>query len=323
MDATLSAILLGIVSNSFYEIVPFIYAKGKEALYDKRVFQNNHELNTLIEKSSERTVDLLNSKKDFSLKNLELFLSAPEVEELVRHIYSVSFLKDEDKIGANNSLSEQFLLLFELYYPSEKNPDELSTILFETLIENCNSVLKIAIEKEILSAHEASSNYRFNIIQDHLNAIQKSIHFLESNKELNLEEITEFEKKYRKQVEYRHSRITIPNFDRALAIHIKDLFVDPKITVDNQKNNEPIDVIEFFRIMNRAVILGNPGGGKSTFSQKICYDLTHFYSNRMFGSREITPILVILRDYGVKKKENNFSIIDFIESTSNTTYQST
>lgn len=68
-------------------------------------------------------------------------------------------------------------------------------------------------------------------------------------------------------------------------------------------------------------MLGNPGGGKSTCTQKFCYDLVTQYSDRLLNGRQVTPILVILRDYGAKKKEVNCSLLEFIELTAKTKYQ--
>ncbi|WP_421909802.1 hypothetical protein [Methanolacinia petrolearia] len=159
---------------------------------------------------------------------------------------------------------------------------------------------------------------------DQLISIKKDIEFLKGIK-IIIDEFLRFEKEYQKQVEDRHKNISIPHFDQAKSVPVNELYVSPNFYRDSQKDKddkEIFDVNGFYHIINRAVLLGYPGGGKSTLSQKICYDLTHSYSKRIFGGREITPLLVVLRDYGVQKRENNFSILDFIESFSNTKYQS-
>jgi hypothetical protein len=78
---------------------------------------------------------------------------------------------------------------------------------------------------------------------------------------------------------------------------------------------------DFLSGIYRAVLLGNPGGGKSTFTLKLCHVLATCYLERLFAGREVTPILVVLRDYGAKKKELNCSILQFIETTANSDYQ--
>src|SRR6266852_3605757 len=72
----------------------------------------------------------------------------------------------------------------------------------------------------------------------------------------------------------------------------------------------------------RAVILGNPGGGKSTLAHKLCYDLTTHYAERIFsGRKNITPIMVVLRDYGPEKKNHNCSILEFIQAKAKADFQ--
>lgn len=71
----------------------------------------------------------------------------------------------------------------------------------------------------------------------------------------------------------------------------------------------------------RAVVLGNPGSGKSTLASRICSSLAKHSSNRALGGRRITPILVVLRDYGSAKKDRGLSILQFLEELVRSTYQ--
>jgi hypothetical protein len=61
------------------------------------------------------------------------------------------------------------------------------------------------------------------------------------------------------------------------------------------------------------VLLGNPGAGKSTFAQKLCFDLAAKSLDRVFAFRQVTPVLVVLREYGAEKKAHNCSIVQFIQ----------
>ena len=57
----------------------------------------------------------------------------------------------------------------------------------------------------------------------------------------------------------------------------------------------------------------------STFAQKVIHEIAR-------GARynpAITPILVVLRDYGAAKKSRNCSLLQFIEETASSTYQLT
>jgi len=324
MDPITEALFLGVVANGLYQVVPYLVDKGKKKLFDKKIIENNNELKIILRNSLEKNIEKFESKEQSEISNLQLFFDAPEVEDLIRQIYYANLPEPEVDIGLE-SIKEKFSIIFSLYYPSIKNHKKISNAIFEILVDGCNYSLEIAIDKGILSAHEANSNFRFQLLSDQLNSIEKSIVFLKSKKMATIKEINDFESKYRDQIADRHKNIPIPHFDRSPIIPINDLYVNPHFISEvdkserSEKKHETIS--DFLLKMHRAVLLGYPGGGKSTLAQKICFNLANNYSDRIFAGREITPILVILRDYGMKKKENNFSIVEFIEATAKTTYQ--
>ena len=165
------------------------------------------------------------------------------------------------------------------------------------------------------------SAFRHHILLDHIQSIQRNVEFLTNENSFDLNEVLDFEKSYRKAIKTRHGTIIPPFFDATRKIPINEIYVAPEIV--SRKNEAELRFAStseaFFSAMHRTVLLGNPGGGKSTFTLKFCYDLV---TNQLalFG-QSVTPILVILRDYGAYKKEKRCSILDFIEITSNANYQ--
>src|SRR5439155_199902 len=149
----------------------------------------------------------------------------------------------------------------------------------------------------LLSAHEAKSSMRHRLVMDELATIQKILGFLDRNREISIDKIDKYEEQYRKQVNERHGFITPPHFDAARKIPINDLYVIPDILrLPRRKGDElaRLATADFLAQSYRGVLLGNPGGGKSTFAQKLCCDLTLSYGERVFGGRRVTPVLVIL-----------------------------
>lgn len=121
--------------------------------------------------------------------------------------------------------------------------------------------------------------------------------------------------RYRSQVKQRFSLITPPHVDSTRKVPINDLYVAPRLEhYGQEESEEPLESLEVFSSsFSRAVVLGNPGGGKSTLSKKLCYDIASAES-------EIVPVVVILRDYGVDRADGK-SIVEHIELTASVTYQ--
>ncbi|MBC8127828.1 MAG: Ig-like domain-containing protein [Gloeobacteraceae cyanobacterium ES-bin-144] len=56
-------------------------------------------------------------------------------------------------------------------------------------------------------------------------------------------------------------------------------------------------------------------------AQKLTFDLASKYGQRLVAGQQLTPILIVLRDYGAQKRTHQKSILQFIESVANATYQ--
>jgi hypothetical protein len=83
----------------------------------------------------------------------------------------------------------------------------------------------------------------------------------------------------------------------------------------------PLSLDHFLSDLDRTVLLGNPGGGKSTLTDKICNLVASYYTSRHVAHRLLTPVHIILRSFGEAKQKNSCSILDFVEETSNSKYQ--
>lgn len=163
-------------------------------------------------------------------------------------------------------------------------------------------------------------------IGNYLSNESNKIEILKKSKpsDIKLKTIKEFEKKYRNQVGNISRLITIPHFDESLRIHINQIFVSPSFIPSSSKSEEVINELEFSEFLqnlHRTVVTGDPGAGKSTLTQKICYELFDKYEKKIIKNRPITPVLIILRDFSSKKKDMGYSIIEFVESEVTSKYQ--
>ncbi len=344
IDPNILNIVLGLITNGLTSLLASSGRKTGTLLIGKEFLEKweieKTSLAPLLHSAICQVAETVEWKGYILEEIVSLFLLSPEVEDVVRQVYSTEIDGNQTQ-GSLLSIRRIFLSLFTQFvasYPSVivlKEEDMAYSVnaLFEALIKGCNLVLSDAIDRGILAAHTAQSAFRHNIIASEIDAIQKKLDFLLVREEVKLQDILDFEKKYRQQVGHRYSSITLPNFDATQKVPITDIYVDPHVqrsqeisTVENNYfgyQNDTLNTEEFLAYTFRAVLLGDPGGGKSTFTFKLCYDLaTTRYSERWFAGRtQLTPVRVSLRDYGTNKKSHRWSILEFIEIEAKATYQ--
>ena len=196
-----------------------------------------------------------------------------------------------------------------------------ASALFDITVEACRAALTVAVERGLLSAHEALSSARFRLVMDEFAAVRKG-DCRTGSKARNSGEI----RSEVSQIGSQQARVYYTsNVDAAKKKPLDELYVTPNfirnVPPEDQGSRGPVPATKFFETVSRTVVLGHPGGGKSTLVNKITHDLASRYADRLIAGRELTPIVVILRDYGSEKKNRKCSILEFIESTTNSKYQ--
>lgn len=328
MNPLVQGVISGVIANGLTSVAGQIGRKCLEVLKPKedlqKILESDSDLSTILKKAIASVIESKQFGDERQLEKLKFFLISPDVEAIVRQIYASQLTSDKN----NNHLEyirSEFSACMSLHLVQpHKSVEDFSRRLFDALLIGCERAMATAIDKGILSAHEAKSAARYCMIQDELVAIKRNLAFLSGLHELNVQEVLEFEKKYRQQIVNRHGYIIPPYFDSARKLPIDDIYVLPNfITSPKEKGEETkkLNMSDFLSVIYRAVLLGNPGGGKSTLSGKLCFDLAKRYSERLFAGRQVTPILVVLRDYGFEKKSRKYSILQFIETTANSKYQ--
>jgi NACHT domain len=133
----------------------------------------------------------------------------------------------------------------------------------------------------------------------------------------------EFVRRYRRQAHLRHGFLTPPDFDRRRRVPVADIYVPTRITEDdvrqlarrivrdNRVNSPTVSDLE--GLLDRTVLLGDPGGGKTTATNVLT---DRFASNE---TRRI-PFLVTLREYAAKAPIE-WSVAECIEQGLGTLYQ--
>lgn len=329
LDPFSTSIVISLIANGFTMLVSYGVEKVKKIVKCRGSIQKALEADTVLISTIQNVMAKIAKtpvlrSSELQATRMQLFLESPTAESIIRQIYS-NFLPGETQQKSTEQLQKEFQICLAYHLGvNTDNVKQLAKDIFEVISMGCRKVLSLAIDQGILSAHEAKSIARHRILLDELKAIKSNLDFLVTHSDLDLNAIKDFEKQYRQQVGGRYSQITIPHFDQAPRIDINRIFISPSfVYTPKKKGTEPetISMDRFLTKLYRVVLLGDPGGGKSTLAQKICYDLSKNYEKRFVDSRLLTPVLVVLREYSSKKKQEGVSIIQFMESEVTSKYQ--
>jgi hypothetical protein len=322
-DAIIRDILFGIVGNALWSLVA---QSGTKALEEVRNLVSPPEpsLVAAIHAACDRLEKSILADANGTQGRLLGYLRSPELECVVRQLFATSLIGPIEG-STLDAVKGEFLSSMSKHLDiDEVRLRPFAASILEALISVVEESLKTAIEKDVLSAHEAKSASRHRVILDELANLPKNIEFLRSNSALDLDSILQFETRYRELVGEVHSQIKPPHLESGRRVPIDEIFVAPRISFVPRRKTDQAEILalpSFLSRLYRAVLLGNPGGGKSTTSAKICFDLATRYSERLFAGREVTPVIVILREYGSQKKLTNCSILQFLEQQASSRYQ--
>jgi hypothetical protein len=127
----------------------------------------------------------------------------------------------------------------------------------------------------------------------------------------------DFVLRYRRHVAERHGRLQPPDFERRRLIPIDDLYVSPAIShMIEVEVGAPLPQTDIWLLddeLDRAVLLGDPGGGKTTASHVL------MQRHAMDAGRRV-PFLVTLREFASADPPER-SVLQHVEHKLETFYQ--
>lgn len=124
-----------------------------------------------------------------------------------------------------------------------------------------------------------------------------------------------FRRDYRQHVVEHHGKLEPPDFDRRRRVPIDDLYVSPTIVPvsTGPENPAEMDLWALAGVINRTILLGDPGGGKTTAANV----LLHYFASD--DERRI-PFLVTLREFAAQDPPER-SVAGYIRHRLETFYQ--
>ncbi|WP_082166653.1 NACHT domain-containing NTPase [Nocardiopsis sp. RV163] len=132
----------------------------------------------------------------------------------------------------------------------------------------------------------------------------------------NIHEIKLFASKMRRQVAAQHGKVRMASAVRnSRSVSFDDLYVPPSFAKPDKEQIIPLqEVLDGNR---NVVIVGDPGAGKSTLSNKLAHDIV---KGKIKGFEGQFPILLIVRNHTDGLRKGYDKITDYLEATCRNPY---
>jgi hypothetical protein len=252
-------------------------------------------------------------------ERLREFFSSPEAREIGIALYVAHVAGPRGTL--EQQLRRRFVATMSWYCGRSEGALEADA---ERLFDALSSAVQNVAEPLIRSPSYESLRQAFVIdfSQDVAKATARSVGLFEARRVPNFRATFEFEERYRTALDVEHGRIEPPNYEGAEAIPLERLYVEPSFFTEDHVSGRRLRRLTADEVRNRIqrlVILGNPGAGKSSFSAALCHRLA-VDPAREGTHRGVVPFLVVLRDFA-RAKQGGHSIVQFIEERCSSTYQ--
>jgi len=304
----------------------------------KRTLQESASLNLIAQKVGPQLAKALKISRDDSaaLDRLPSFLASNEVNVIVRKILD---MQNADNVEQQESaLMTQFTDLLANWIgvpaPSAK---ELGEELFQGLHLGIEAILLKAVEEGILQAHELRSAIRHRELKANLSIGLASIHErldrLEAYGKVDSEAVARFEQDYRKKIAEHYKQIVLLNLDPPQVYPLKEIYVAPTFSqlavfrdesgeIFHEDNIVFTSFEQFISGINRTLLIGDAGAGKSTFCRVLCHGLANLDPDINWYGKHPIPVRIEMREYAKERKFQDISFVAFMTNQTEARFSS-
>lgn len=239
-----------------------------------------------------------------SREKIAWFVQSGDFEQLtLRLSVAVSTQKKKDLETLRRSLNESMRLYRTV---PEKHLQAVSDALFDDLQAAVVSKLTA------LSAEGKLSLTTAKVASAQAAAATRNCDLLARLDDLRAHD--DFHRVFSRQVSLIESKVRPPQIDTGSRISIDRMYVQATLLEEGDSNQGDVSSTslapkDIFDIYPRVVVLGDPGGGKSTLATKLCVDLAR---GRNKGSAAKVPFKIVMRDYAKYFQNSRTSIVEYL-----------
>jgi hypothetical protein len=316
-------VILGVISNGLYEFGRRLFERVDK--HGPLTLDGAHgaAAGVAIDLAVEQLTEVEEIRTEIGGERLREFLRSPELTQLGHQVFafrlnmaSLTSQEQDDPTTDMERLERAFIRSLQLWTGlSNQAADAHGKRLFAAFLKACDDGLATLVNDKVLAAHDLNSAMNTQLVLSELSNLNQNLE-LQLRPDLDVSAILDFERRYRRQVADRDTTISLPSLDRRVTFPVDRMYVKPTLTEPGSDPSDlPYDAL--LPLVNGTVVLGDPGGGKSTLISKLIQDIA---SGRTDETR--MPILVVLREYAAEKDATGGgSLIQHVEAKAESRYQ--
>lgn len=250
---------------------------------------------------------------------LETFLNSRAFEKCVQAVGLISDA-DESALSLQQAALEAFLNRILPDKPGAAIANFAQEVL-EVIAKTAPDAWQTAIELGIVGQSWRSELAIQNLVSDQILNARRQLEERIAATSSSFAEVEAFAQRYKRSVRFATSKLKPQSLHESFPVPIDQLYVEPLLNLAYQRDSSPSPRSIALAASRRSVILGNPGGGKSTFAGKLCYDVCSDLFEE--GNSDLPELAaqVTLRDYAQYRRANPCSIIEYLQLHSKSEFQ--
>jgi hypothetical protein len=268
------------------------------------------------------------SSRDFDLRSRPLTQKEKEHEEKVDTelaTYRERWGTTADSIPRANTMSKalerECRRVTELWFGADDRGQRIAQKLYPALLSAADAAYTVIIGEDDVFLTIRPDIRRW------LASVEPRLQMLDGVS--TIQPFLDFENKLRLEVMAHHKWLRAPHLGREVRMDIVDGYVLPRFrphdgvanlaNADTDYGTEYVSAVDLIESIDRTVVLGDPGAGKSSFGAAVCFRVATEYETRPVARCLITPIFVTLRDIAGELSE--VAIAEILDTVVRTVYQ--
>ena len=256
-------------------------------------------------------------------------IESPEVANIVYQIATKQLLRrqGEDADTHDQLIRDELEGSIQLILPGHPLAYSLADALFRVLVQSVQENLKVITPEDQSGISPAARAAIIRSAADMTTASGVNLAILSRLSDLSA--IHQFEVNYQTAVANLNSKMRLPHAGTSRQVPYSQLFVQSTIArslsetdqleQEDADEHEDTSLADLASIIQRFVLLGDPGGGKTTSTSQLLHQIASGNASQILAT---VPFWITLRDFA-RRFDNGISIVDYIEEQCRSVYSIT